>query len=111
MPDWVDLKIKTSLIYEKNTVMESHTTPIPVRCDQMNVTLYTREGCHLCDEANALLCAHGLSPRKVDIDENEQLRNKFDTCVPVVEIDGKIRFRGKVDPILLKRLLIAGSNA
>jgi hypothetical protein len=25
--------------------------------------------------------------------------------VPVVEIDGKVRFRGRVDPVLLRRLL------
>ena len=29
-----------------------------------------------------------------------QLREQFDTCVPVVEIDGKIRFRGRVNRML-----------
>ena len=71
----------------------------------MDVILYTREGCHLCDDALALLEWHGLNPKLQDIDANESLREQFDVCVPVVEIDGKIRFRGKVDPVLLKRLL------
>ena len=31
------------------------------------------------------------------------------TCVPVVAIDGKIRFRGRVDAVLLRRL-IAGAG-
>lgn len=41
----------------------------------------------------------------VDIDQDPRLRERFDQCVPVVEIDGKIRFRGKVNPVLLDRLL------
>lgn len=71
----------------------------------MNVILYTRKGCHLCVEALELLRHHGLEPTLQDIDVDDALRERFDVCVPVVEIDGKIRFRGKVDPRLLKRLL------
>ena len=72
----------------------------------MNVTLYTRKGCHLCDEARQTLTEHGITPRLVDVDGDPQLQEQFDTCVPVVEIDGKIRFRGRVEPVLLKRLLV-----
>ncbi len=71
----------------------------------MNVILYTRTGCHLCDVAYEVLVEHGLQPHKVDIDADTSLRKRFDTCVPVVEIDDKIRFRGQVNPVLLKRLL------
>lgn len=71
----------------------------------MNVILYTRTGCHLCDEANQTLLEYGIRATEVDIDGDESLRKKFDTCVPVVEIDGKVRFRGRVDPVLLRRLL------
>ena len=71
------------------------------------VVLYTRRGCHLCKEAAELLLKHGLRPRQVDIDERPELREQFDTCVPVVEIDGRIRFRGRVDEVLLRRLLAA----
>ncbi len=69
----------------------------------------------MCDVAEQVLAEHGLQAKKVDIDAKEtdadetdageSLREQFDTCVPVVEIDGKIRFRGRIDPILLKRLL------
>jgi hypothetical protein len=51
--------------------------------------------------------AQGLTPECVDIDLQPDLRAAFDTCVPVVEIDGKIRFRGRVDPLLLRRLIAA----
>ena len=70
-----------------------------------DVILYTRHGCHLCDDALALLRRHGLEPREVDIDADPELRAKYNECVPVVEIDGRERFRGRVDERLLRRLL------
>ena len=70
-----------------------------------SVTLYTRIGCHLCDEAHALLVRHGLRPRLVDIDADSKLRERFNHCVPVVEIDGRERFRGRVNEVLLRRIL------
>jgi glutaredoxin len=71
----------------------------------MNVILYSRVGCHLCEEAQALLTKHGLHAEVVDIDQDPKLREQFNECVPVVAIDGKVRFRGRVDPVLLQRLL------
>jgi glutaredoxin len=67
--------------------------------------LYTRSGCHLCDDAKALLERYGLSPMLVDIDADPVLRERYTTCVPVVVIDGKERFRGRVNEVLLRRLL------
>lgn len=77
----------------------------------MNVTLYTRKGCHLCDTAYETLVKYGLEPQTIDIDidSDESLQAEFDTCVPVVVIDGKVRFRGHVEPALLKRLLCGES--
>lgn len=69
------------------------------------VLLYTRQGCHLCDDAKALLERHGLRPREVDIDQDPELRQRYNECVPVVVIDGRERFRGRVSELLLKRLL------
>jgi glutaredoxin len=71
----------------------------------LQVVLYTREGCHLCDDALRVLERHGVRPKIVDIDSDPRLRTRFDTCVPVVEIDGRIRFRGTVSPVLLRRQL------
>ncbi|MEE3219163.1 MAG: glutaredoxin family protein [Planctomycetota bacterium] len=67
--------------------------------------LYTRDGCHVCDEAKAVLYAHGLSVTEVNIDEDKTAFDQFDHCVPVVEIDGRIRFRGRVNEVLLRRLI------
>ncbi len=70
-----------------------------------DVVLYTRVGCHLCDDAGAVLARHGLDVRTIDVDSDPQLQARYNECVPVVVIDGRERFRGRVDELLLRRLL------
>jgi glutaredoxin len=70
-----------------------------------DVVVYTRQGCHLCDQAIELLQRYRLQPHLLDIDANPKLREQFTDCVPVVAIDGKVRFRGRIDEVLLRRLL------
>jgi glutaredoxin len=58
------------------------------------VTLYGREGCHLCDEARDMLLAlrdsaDGFELREVDIDADDELHARFLERIPVVEIDGE----------------------
>lgn len=72
-----------------------------------DVILYSRNGCHLCEDALLLLKRHGLKPKVLDIDADPALRERYHVCVPVVVIDGRERFRGRVDEILLRRLLDA----
>jgi glutaredoxin len=67
--------------------------------------IYTRSGCHLCEEAELLLVRHGLRPELIDIDADAALRECYNDCVPVVLIDGKERFRGTVNEVLLRRIL------
>ena len=75
--------------------------------ESSEVILYTRQGCCLCDDAAQLLRRHGLEPQSIDIDADPALRERYTSCVPVVVIDGKVRFRGRVNEVLLKRLLHA----
>ncbi len=55
------------------------------------VVVYSRVGCHLCEEAEALL-ARLLGDRSafavVDIDRDEGLRDRYTVRVPVVAVDG-----------------------
>jgi glutaredoxin len=76
----------------------------------MDVILYTRRGCCLCDEAKLLLAKHGVAVREIDIDCDDRLRQLYNECVPVVSINGRERFRGSIDERLLRRLL-RGENA
>ena len=79
--------------------------------EMLRVVVYTRQGCHLCEEAEELLKRHGLSPTMVDIDADPALAERYTDCVPVVLIDDRERFRGRVNEVLLKRLLKKGSGA
>lgn len=74
----------------------------------LNVVLYTREGCHLCDEAAQLLARYRrwLPPvTEVDIDLDPDLQARLTNDIPVVQFDGKTRFKGHVSEILLQRLI------
>ena len=63
----------------------------------MEVTLYTRAGCHLCDEVKATLARARaraeFSLREVDIDSDPALRAQYNDEVPVVAIDGRKAFK------------------
>ncbi|MCA9015611.1 MAG: glutaredoxin family protein [Planctomycetaceae bacterium] len=74
------------------------------------LTVYTKENCPLCEEAAEILedYAAYLPPAEfVDIYSDPALVKQFGTCVPVVAIDGKIRFRGRINEVLLRRLIVA----
>jgi hypothetical protein len=74
-----------------------------------DVVMYTRQGCHLCEQAWQQLerarQRYGFTLRQMDVDGDPQLVRDFGECVPVVTIDGKVRFRGMINRVLLERLL------
>ncbi|HLU55571.1 MAG TPA: glutaredoxin family protein [Pseudonocardia sp.] len=57
------------------------------------VTVYTREGCGLCAEAEAevaRICADvGVGWTSVDVDSDPDLRAEYGDRVPVIEVDGR----------------------
>ena len=78
------------------------------------VLVYSREGCHLCDEAIALLEGerrrHRLEIEVKDIGGDAELEARHGHEIPVVFIDGRKRFMGRVDRMLLRRLLSSPPN-
>lgn len=50
--------------------------------------LYTREGCHLCDQVILMLREAGLGWQEVDIDEDPALTESYGLRVPVVARPG-----------------------
>jgi glutaredoxin len=75
------------------------------------VIVYTRAECPLCAEAAEFLCRqqahHGFEVQWINVDENAELRAAHGDWVPVIEIDGQVRFRGKINPVLWERLILA----
>jgi len=75
----------------------------------MTVTLYTRRGCHLCDDARHEIESAGrraiFEYQEIDIDNDARLRELYNEEVPVIAIDGKKAFKYRVTAAeLLKRL-------
>ena len=66
------------------------------------VVLYTRPGCHLCDDARAvLLDARARVPfdmQEVDIETSDSLLGEYGLRIPVVVVDGSEAFEYTVDP-------------
>lgn len=79
-------------------------------CDNLEVIVYTRGNCHLCDDALQVLAKYGLAAATIDIDVDEKLLDQYNDCVPVVMINGKERFRGRVNEILLRRIVTRGAS-
>jgi glutaredoxin len=77
------------------------------------VTLYTRPGCHLCDEARAqLLALRERTPfalEEIDIEQDDALHAAYLERIPVIHLDGEHLFDYFVDDeALTARLNTAG---
>lgn len=81
---------------------------------QARVLVLTRVGCHLCDEALAVVeavCAEtGDSWNTRDIDTDPELRRRYSDEVPVTFVDGAQHDYWRVDPGRL-RAALTGSGA
>jgi glutaredoxin len=74
-----------------------------------DVTMYMREGCHLCEEAKAamapILKALNASLQEVDIDDDPILRARYTNDVPVIFIGSQFFTQHRVDAARLRRHL------
>ena len=90
-------------------VNKSHEDKRLAASESCVVTLYTRPGCHLCEEAKALieptLGEFGATLREVNIDEDAVLRQKYGTDIPVIFIGSRKAAKHRVDPVKFRRQL------
>jgi glutaredoxin len=75
-----------------------------------SVTLYTRPGCHLCDEAReAILSLRPELPTfdlmEVDIGSDDALHSRYLERIPVIEVDGTVVSELVFDPSRLRASL------
>lgn len=68
---------------------------------ELLVEIYTKDGCHLCEEANAVLRKvqrhFRFQIREVDITKNEKTYAQYREQIPVVFINGRRAFQYRVD--------------
>ena len=73
------------------------------------VDLYTRVGCHLCDDAKGVLervqAERPFELRVIDVDTDAELARRFGLEVPVVFVGGRKAFKYRVDEAELVRRL------
>jgi glutaredoxin len=78
--------------------------PQPIR-----VEIYSRPGCHLCDEAKAAIelfrARYTLELRTINVETSSDLENRYGMDIPVVFLNGQEAFRHQVDPAQLERKL------
>ena len=69
---------------------------------KLQVIIYSRPGCHLCDEAKAAILSAGCSEQfvleEINIESDEELLRKYKYDIPVVAINGVETFIHRVDP-------------
>jgi glutaredoxin len=74
-----------------------------------DVTIYTRPACHLCEEAKAqiapLLKEFGARLTEINIDEDPELRARYDYDVPVIFLGARKVGKHRVDLAQFRRQL------
>ena len=68
---------------------------------KVQVILYTRPGCHLCEEAKRTIAESGCDGAyeltEVNIESSEQLLDEYRNDIPVIVIDGVEAFRHRIN--------------
>ncbi|MGH9311572.1 MAG: glutaredoxin family protein [Vicinamibacterales bacterium] len=80
----------------------------------IRLTLYSRPGCHLCEEMKAILdrvrADHPFELREVNISGDSELERRYWTEIPVLEIDGKKVAKYRIDEGMLRRAIQVRSS-
>ena len=76
-----------------------------------HVIIYSRPGCHLCDEAKAAIKSAGIDDQftleEIDIESDNELLRKYKYDIPVIAIDGAETFIHRLTPQEFKQKLLA----
>lgn len=74
-----------------------------------HVIIYSKPGCHLCDEAKTVMqsagCEDQFTLEEVNIESDYELLRKYKYDIPVVMIDGVECFRHRVKVEDFKRMI------
>ena len=97
--------------------MSANNSPEDARlaaCGPRDVTLYSRPGCHLCEEAKAaiapLLGEFRAVLHEVNIDEDVILKERYGWDIPVIFIGARKAAKHRVDLFQFRRQLEEASS-
>jgi len=111
------LKAVASQLIERGWLRATETPDIYTRTEDgrlqlaapRDVTIYSRPGCHLCEEAKAqiapLLKEFGARLTEINIDEDPELRARYDYDVPVIFLGARKAAKHRIDLAQFRRQL------
>ena len=101
LPGKMQLRVQTMTVHPEDELLAVS--------GPRDVTLYTRPGCHLCDEAKSaiapLLYEFGAALREVNIDDDPILKERYGWDIPVIFIGQKKAAKHRVDLDQFRRQL------
>jgi len=77
--------------------------------EEARFELLTRDGCHLCDDMDAvvrpILASYGLALDSVDVDASADLNDRFGESIPILLRDGKVVAKVRISERQVHRLV------
>src|ERR1051325_3855793 len=82
----------------RGTAYRVPTTVVVLSClampAKLNVVIYSRPGCHLCDEAKQIIAAAGCTEdyalTEIDIQTSPDLLRRYQNDIPVITTNGVV---------------------
>lgn len=78
--------------------------------EKSRVRIYTRPGCHLCEEAKAEMrragCAELYTLEEINIEGDEELTRRYGWDIPVVRIGDAVAFKHRLTADEFARMLL-----
>jgi glutaredoxin len=73
----------------------------------IRIDIYSRPGCHLCDEAKAVIeqvrLRYAFTLREINIEDDPELEKAYGVEIPVVFVNGNKAFKYHVDEAELEQ--------
>lgn len=80
-----------------------------------HVIIYSRPGCHLCEEAKQAIdsaqCANEYTLEEINIESDRALLQRYRYDIPVIMINGKEAFRHRLTPEAFREKLLQAAGA
>lgn len=81
---------------------------------KVSVVLYTRPGCHLCEDAKAQMlaakCADLYDLHEINIELDPALVERYGTKIPVITINGKKAFDYRIDAPTFRKMVVSAQS-
>jgi glutaredoxin len=79
-----------------------------------HVVIYSRPGCHLCDEAKlaieAAQCRDEYTLEEINIESDPDLLERYEYDIPVITINGVEAFRHRLTSAAFRERLLTGGG-